>query len=403
MSAPTSAPRTVGVVGGGILGLALAREIGLRLPGVQVTVFEKEDHLAAHQTGHNSGVVHAGLYYQPGSLKATLCARGAGLLREFSQEHQVPLQELGKLVVAATDDELPELDRIEQRARQNGVPDLARLDRTGVSEIEPHILGVAALHSPHTAVIDYVAVCAALAADVVAAGGTVRLSSQVTDIQDRGNHVSLIAGGHPYQVDRLIACGGLSSDSLARMVGDPGDVRIIPFRGEYYALRDGLADRVRGMVYPVPDPRYPFLGVHLTRDLAGSVHVGPNAVLALALEGYRWRDVRARELWGIAAWPGMRKLARQHWRNGLSEMAGSLSRRRFAANVRRYLPEVVASDLTRSTAGVRAQAVHRSGALVDDFVIQSEGRVVLVRNAPSPAATSSLAIAEHIVDAMFTA
>ncbi|MCM3925495.1 L-2-hydroxyglutarate oxidase [Frankia sp. AiPs1] len=388
---------TYGVVGGGIIGLAVARELALRHPGAEVVVVEKEPRLAAHQTGHNSGVIHAGLYYQPGSLKATLCLRGGALLREFSQQHGIAFQELGKLVVATNDAELEQLAVIEDRARRNQVPDLVRLDRAGMTEIEPHITGIAALHSPHTAVIDYRAVCEALAADLAARGGRVLLSSPVTAIRDEGDRVAVTAGGQTLRVDRLVACGGLSSDALAAMVGDPGDVRIIPFRGEYYHLREGLRDRVRGLVYPVPDPRYPFLGVHLTRDLTGGVHVGPNAVLALALEGYRWRDVNPRDLARVLTWPGMRRLAREHWRNGLAEMAGSLSRRRFATAVRRYLPEVQAGDLTRAPAGVRAQAVRRSGELVDDFVIRTSGRVTVVRNAPSPAATSSLAIAEHIV------
>lgn len=400
MSRSTATHPTYGVVGGGIIGLAVAREIALRRPDTEVVVFEKEAQLAAHQTGHNSGVVHAGLYYQPSSLKARLCTRGAALLREFGQAHGIECRELGKVVVATMAAELAELAEIEQRARSNRVPDLARLDRSGLAEIEPHVSGVAALHSPHTAVINYPVVCEALAKDILASGGRVRLSSPVTAMRLEADWVVVIAGGIEHRLDRLIACGGLSSDALATMVGGVGDVRIVPFRGEYYSLRPEKRDQVRGLVYPVPDSRYPFLGVHLTRGLSGDVQVGPNAVFGLALEGYRWRDVRPRELSLILAWPGTRRMAREHWRNGLTEFAMSLSVHRFAAQVRRYLPDISARDLQRAPAGVRAQAVHRSGRLVDDFVIETRGPVTLVRNAPSPAATSSLAIAEYIVDSL---
>ena len=394
-----SSPRSVAVIGGGILGLAVARELTRRFPGVHVVVLEKEDHLAAHQTGHNSGVVHAGLYYPPGSLKATLCRRGVGLLHDFCTEHSVPYRELGKLVVATDESELDGLDGIEKRARANGVPDLARLDAAGMREVEPYVAGVAALHSPRTAVVDFVAVCRALADEVAAAGGEIRLSSPVQAVRETASGVELLVKGVRHKVDRLVACAGLSSDAVAEMVGRPGDVRIVPFRGEYHALGPAVRDRVRGLIYPVPDPRYPFLGIHLTRGVDDEVLVGPNAVMALGYEGYRWGDVHLRDLRRVLAWPGTVRMARQHWRTGVREVSSSLSRRRFAEAASRYLPGLTPGDLRRARAGVRAQAVGRDGRLVDDFVLQDSGAVLLVRNAPSPAATSSLAIAEHVVGA----
>jgi (S)-2-hydroxyglutarate dehydrogenase len=396
-----SAPRSVGVIGAGIVGLAVARELTRRFPGVPVTVFEREDRVAAHQSGHNSGVVHAGVYYQPGSLKAQLCRHGAALLREFCQEHDIALRDLGKLIVASSDAELEGLAEIERRALANQVPGIRRVSRAEIADIEPYVAGVAAVYSPHTASVDYPGMCAALVTEIAKAGGTVELSTPVTAAAEGPSGVEVASGERRWTFDRLIVCAGLRSDQLAAQLGRAGDLRIIPFRGEYYALRPQARHRVRGMVYPVPDPRYPFLGVHLTRDVHDGVHVGPNAVLALSLEGYRWRDISARDLAGIIRWPGMRQLAREHWRNGLDEMAGSVFKRRYLAKVRAYLPELGLADLLPTTAGVRAQAVRRDGSLVDDFVLESAGRVFLVRNAPSPAATSSLAIAEHVVAAAF--
>ncbi len=388
---------SVGVVGAGILGLAVARELTIRFPGISVTVFEKEDHVAAHQTGHNSGVVHAGVYYPPGSLKATLCRRGAAMTREFCQQHAIPLRELGKLIVAVSEDELPGLAEIERRATSNQVPGIRRLTRQQIAEIEPYIQGAAAVHSPHTAAVDYVGMSEALAEAVTAAGGKVMLSTPVTALRETASGTQLQSAGQSFDFDYVIVCAGLNSDQFARDLGRAGNLQIVPFRGEYYELRPEARDRVRGMVYPVPDPRYPFLGVHLTRHVDDTVHVGPNAVLALALEGYRWRDVSLRDLGRVARWPGTWQLARRHWRSGISEIGGSLSKRRYLTNVRAYLPDVQLADLIRSKSGVRAQAVRRDGSLEDDFVLQSDGRVLLVRNAPSPAATASLAIAEHVV------
>lgn len=398
----TSSARTAAVIGGGIVGLAVARELANRYPGIGVTVFEKEDRVAAHQSGHNSGVVHAGIYYTPGSLKARLCLRGGRLLREFCQQHQIRLRELGKLVVASTEAELDGLAEIESRATANGVPGIRRVCRAEIGEIEPYVRGAGALYSPHTASVDFVGMCHALAGEIAAAGGTIKLGTRIQSISEGAFGAEVTSQTGSWTFDQLIVCAGLTGDSLAAQVGGLADMRIIPFRGEYYELRADARDRVKGMVYPVPDPRYPFLGVHLTRDVNDGVHVGPNAVLALALEGYRWRDTRLGDVRDIARWPGTSRLIRQHWRYGLKEMADSLVKRRYLANVRRYLPDMRAGDMVRSTAGVRAQAVRRDGSLVDDFILQSTDRVMLVRNAPSPAATSSLAIAEHIVSALNT-
>jgi L-2-hydroxyglutarate oxidase len=388
------------VVGAGILGLAVAREVTLRYPGAEVTVLEKEDHVAAHQTGHNSGVVHAGVYYQPGSLKARLCLRGAALTREFCQQHEVSLRELGKLIVATRDAELGPLAEIERRATANQVPGIRRLNASQIAEIEPSIQSIAAVHSPTTAVVDFIGMTEALAAEVTAAGGKVMLSTPVTSIRETASGVRLAAAGQQLTFDYVVVCAGLTGDQFARELGRAGDLQIVPFRGEYYELRPEARHQVRGMVYPVPDPQYPFLGVHLTRHVDDSVTVGPNAVLALALQGYRWRDISPTDLSRIARWPGTWQLARKHWRAGVSEIRGSLSKRRYLSLVRAYLPELELDDLIKSKSGVRAQAVRRDGGLEDDFVLEGSGQVLLVRNAPSPAATASLAIAEHVVSAI---
>jgi L-2-hydroxyglutarate oxidase LhgO len=387
----------VGVVGAGILGLAVARELTLRYPGLAVTVLEKEGHVAAHQSGHNSGVLHAGVYYPPGSLKATLCRRGAAMTREFCQEHGVRLRELGKLIVAVREQELVGLAEIERRSTLNQVPGIRRLSQAEIGEIEPHISGLAALHSPSTAAVDFVAMCEELARAVKFAGGEVLLSTYVAGVRETPSAVRVSSAAADFDFDYLIVCAGLGSDHFAAGLGRSGDLRIVPFRGEYYELRPQVRDRVRGMVYPVPDPRYPFLGVHLTRGVDDTVHVGPNAVLALALEGYHWTNVSLRDVAEIARWPGTWQLAEKHWRSGVKEISGSLSKRRYLAGVRSYLPDLQVQDLVRSNSGVRAQAVRRDGSLEDDFVLQADGRVLLVRNAPSPAATASLAIAQHVV------
>ncbi len=385
------------MVGGGIIGTAVARRLTEVLPDASVTVLEKEHELAAHQTGHNSGVVHAGLYYEPGSLKARLCRRGMTLLKEFCAERGLPYDECGKVLVALDDVERGRLDAIEDRARRNGVPDVRRLTADELREVEPHVRGVAGLHSPSTAITDFAAVTRALAADAVAAGASVRYGIRVTGLTTSAGEVVVTGNDFGEAFEHVVVCAGLQADRLAVLAGDDPDPRIVPFRGEYHLLRAERRELVRGLVYPVPDPRYPFLGVHLTKRVDGEVLVGPNAVLALAREGYRRRDVSAADLRDVLAWPGFRRFARQHWRTGVRELDGSMRKRAFVAAARRYVPELRAADVVPGPSGVRAQALALDGSLVDDFRLSRTGRVTSLRNAPSPAATSSLAIAEHLV------
>ena len=389
------------VIGGGILGTAVARRLLQQEPDASVTVLEKEDSLAAHQTGRNSGVVHAGLYYTPGSLKATLCRRGVELLKEYCGDRGLAYDEIGKVLVARDAVEESRLGDIMTRARANGVPGVRIIDRAELRELEPHVEGVGALHSPHTAIVDYGAVTRSFADDVVAAGGTVHTGFEVTGITQRGNE-TLVTGTHHGTdtwgiFDSVIICAGLQADRVAALAGDREDPKIVPFRGEYYLLKPSKRSLVRGLVYPVPDPQYPFLGVHLTPRTDGEVMVGPNAVLALAREAYGWSTVSPRDLGDAVGYPGFRAFAKQHWKTGAVEMIGSLSKRRFVNEARKYVPELTVDDVVPGPSGIRAQALDRDGSLVDDFRISRHGSVLAVRNAPSPAATSSLAIAEHIV------
>lgn len=394
---PTDLP--VGVVGGGIVGLAVARELTRRHPGLGVEVFEKEPRVGVHQTGHNSGVVHAGVYYPPGSLKAELCTRGRAMLRAYCAERALPYDPCGKLVVAVDPEELDRLDRLERTATVNGVPGLRRVDAAGIAEVEPHATGLAALHSPQTAITDFVRVAEALAGDLVAAGGRVHLATPVTAVRPRPDGtVEVRTDTQVHRVRRLVLCAGLQADRVAGLAGHPDEPRIVPFRGEYLEVAAAKRDLVRGMVYPVPDPRYPFLGVHWTRRVDGALEVGPNALLALDREGYGRADLRWPDVRDIAAWPGFWRLAGRHWRTGVAELHGSLSLREAVRRASRYVPAIGVDDVVRSRTGIRAQAVDRDGALVDDFRITVEDGIVSVRNAPSPAATSSLAIAEHVVD-----
>jgi L-2-hydroxyglutarate oxidase LhgO len=386
------------VIGAGIIGLATAREIRHRHPDAEVTVVDKEAAVGRHQTGHNSGVVHAGLYYAPGSLKARLCTRGRQLLREFCETRDLDYEECGKLVVACGDGEVPALREIEARAQANGVPGLRWLDATALRDIEPHAAGVAALHSPHTAIVDFKRVAEAMGTEL-----DVRLGFEVTELRGTGREVLVGGPAGELRGDRVVVCAGLQADRVARLAGDQAGPAIVAFRGEYWRLVPERAHLVRGLIYPVPDPAYPFLGVHFTRRVGGVVDLGPNAVLALAREGYRRRDVRVADVRETLAWPGFRKLTARHWRPGLRELRGSLSKRAFIAEARRLVPEVTAADVMPAPTGVRAQAVDVDGALVDDFRIGSvggSGRILTVRNAPSPGATSSLAIAEYLVDEM---
>jgi (S)-2-hydroxyglutarate dehydrogenase len=386
----------VGVVGGGILGLAVARQ--LARSGAGVVVFEKETAIARHQTGRNSGVVHAGIYYRPGSAKATMCRRGVALLHAYCLDHGLPWDARGKLVVARDDAEAAGLRELERRALANGVPGLRWLEPAAIAELEPGVTGRAALLSPATAIVDYPAIARSFAGDVTAAGGQVLTGTRVLAVRHYGDdRVDVLTAARSHRLSRLVICAGLQADLLARAAGDEAAPEIVPFRGEYLRLRPHARGRVRHLIYPVPDPAYPFLGVHVTPRVDGEVDLGPNAVIALAREGYRRRDVTREQLSRLARSAAFHRLARRHWRAGLRELRGSVSRRAFLAEVRSYLPWLEPGDVMPAPAGVRAQAVDPDGSLVDDFRIHRIGRVTAVRNAPSPAATASMAIAEQIV------
>jgi L-2-hydroxyglutarate oxidase len=387
-----------GIVGGGIVGLAVGRELAQRHPGAEIVVFEAEGQLGMHQTGHNSGVVHAGIYYKPGSLKAELCTLGRSLLREYCAERNLPYEECGKLVVAVDAAEMDRFNTLEATARENGVPGLRRVDGAGITEVEPHATGLAALHSPVTAITDFVAIAKAYAADIEAAGGRIHLSTPVTGVTRRGDAIEVATPGQTHRVDRLVICAGLQADRMSRLADGVDGPRIVPFRGEYMLVNAAKRDLVRGMVYPVPDPRYPFLGVHYTRRVYGDLEVGPNAVLALDRNQYRRLAASRQDIGSLVSWPGFWRMAQKHWRTGVKEVTGSLSIRAYMRVAARYVPEIGPADVVRARSGLRAQAVDRDGSLVDDFRIsQSEG-ITSVRNAPSPAATSSLAIARYVVD-----
>ena len=389
----------VGVIGAGIVGLAVSRRLTEVQSGVELTVLEKENRVGAHQTGHNSGVAHAGVYYTPGSLKAQLCRRGIELLKPYCEQRGIAYEECGKLIVARDPDELDRLDEIERRATANGVPGLRRLSPSQMVEIEPYVRGVSALHSPQTAIVDFPAVARAYADDVRAAGGQVRLGFEVAGIDRRGDEVRVRSdAGEELAFDRLVVCGGLHSDRLAQMAGEDREPWIVPFRGEYYKLVPAREDMVKGLIYPVPDPAYPFLGVHFTRRVGGGVDIGPNAVLAFKREGYSRTDFSAADLIDVFRSQGFRRLARKHWRMGAAEMWGSVSKKAFIDRARDFIPALTPGDVEPAPAGVRAQALDPDGSLVDDFRITRVGGLVLVRNAPSPAATSSLAIGEYVVD-----
>ena len=389
----------VGVIGAGIVGLAVARRLLEVEPGIELTVLDKESRVGVHQTGHNSGVAHAGVYYTPGSLKAQLCRRGIEMLKPYCEQRGITYEQCGKLIVARDPDEIGRLDEIERRATLNGVPGLKRLGPSEMVEIEPYVRGVAALHSPTTAIVDFPAVTVAYADDVKAAGGAVRLGFEVAAIDRTRAEIRVRSAlGEEFVFDRLVVCGGLWSDRLAQMAGEGREPWIVPFRGEYYKLVPGRLELVKGLIYPVPDPAYPFLGVHFTKRVDGGVDIGPNAVLAFKREGYKRTDFSAADLLDVFKSRGFRRLARKHWRMGAAEMWGSVSKKAFIDRARDFIPALTTADVEPAHAGVRAQALDPDGSLVDDFRITRAGGLVLVRNAPSPAATSSMAIAEYVVD-----
>jgi (S)-2-hydroxyglutarate dehydrogenase len=387
----------VAVVGGGLVGLATALALA-ETHGRTVTVLEAEDRLAAHQSGHNSGVIHSGLYYKPGSLKATLCVEGARDLVRFCEEEGIAWDRCGKVVVATREDELPRLDELERRGQANGLSGLQRLRGEEIREREPHAAGIAALWVPETGIVDYPGVARAYGRRIEARGGTVWTGARVLSVHRDGPGLVAETTRGAVACKSLVNCAGLQSDRVARLCGADVDVRIIPFRGEYYELVEERRSLVRGLIYPVPDPSFPFLGVHLTRMVKGGVEAGPNAVLALKREGYRWTDVSPRDLVASATWPGLWRLAARFWRVAGFEVWRSLVKSAFVRDLQRLVPEIRDEDVYRAGAGVRAQAMERNGALVDDFRILRSENAIHVLNAPSPAATASLAIGRTIAE-----
>jgi L-2-hydroxyglutarate oxidase LhgO len=388
----------VAVIGAGIVGLATALTLLERRPDLRLVVLEREPEVAAHQSGHNSGVVHAGLYYAPGSQKALLCRQGKAMVERYCEEHTIPIAWPGKLVVALDASELPRLADLKARGIANGVDGLEELGPERIRELEPHVRGVRALWSPRTGITDFARVTRAYADDVRARGGAVELSSPVTAIERRPDAIVLATPRGTVQARAVIACAGLWSDRLAAMTGDrtPASPSIVPFRGDYYTLTADATRLVNGLVYPVPDPRFPFLGVHFTRRIDGQVWAGPNAVLAFRRTGYRRRDVSVRDLAEALGNPGFRKLARRFWRTGAAEMWRDWSKAAFVREMRRYVPELRGDQVVFGPSGVRAQALGRDGTLLDDFDLAGADRILHVRNAPSPAATSSLAIGARL-------
>jgi 2-hydroxyglutarate dehydrogenase len=386
------------VVGGGIVGLAVARELARRRPDASLVVLEREEEIGRHQTGHNSGVIHAGIYYAPGSLKARLCVEGARAMYEYCERHQIEHRRCGKLIVARNPSELAGLDELEARGRANGVPGLRRLDRDGWGAIEPHCEGVAALHSPGTGVVDFQAVARSLGDGLRERGIAVATGAGVAGIDASGGRVRLRHGRGETRARFAVFCGGAWSDRLAVMAGAPPDPRIVPFRGAYLRLRPERRELVRSLIYPVPDPSLPFLGVHLSRHVDGEVSLGPTALLSPARAPRSRGGLARRDVRETLMWPGTWRMARRWWRTGVSELRHALRRQELARAASTYVPGLTAADFEPWFTGVRAQALARDGRLVDDFVIHSTERALHVRNAPSPAATSSLAIARLIAD-----
>lgn len=380
------------IVGGGIVGLATGLQLLAAHPGLRIAILEKETELATHQSGHNSGVLHAGLYYAPGSLKATLCREGKIAMEAFAERHGIPIERCGKLVVALDESELPRFEALKQRAVANSVPGLEEVGPERIAELEPHAAGIRALWSPFTGIIDFRRVALAMADDLRAQGVEIHLDRRVTGIHESPGEVVVGTVSGPIAARHLIVCAGLHADRLAAMAGSKDAPRIVPFRGDYYTLTTDARPLARGLIYPVPDPRFPFLGVHFTKRIDGEVWAGPNAVLAFAREGYRRRDLNFRDLAGTLAFRGFQRLAARYLRTGLAEMWRDWWKPAFVRELQRYIPEIRSDQLVFGPSGVRAQALARDGSLVDDFSLGGSGRILHVQNAPSPAATSSLAI-----------
>ena len=386
------------VIGGGIVGLSVAREVTRQFPRLRLALVEKEARVGTHQTGHNSGVIHSGVYYKPGSMKARMCVEGAAAMVEFCREHGVPFKICGKVIVATSEEERPRLQDLLARGQANGVAGLRMLGPEELREIEPHATGVAALHVPGTGVTDFAKVCEKYAELVAAQGGTVRTFAEVIAIRQNGQETVVETSGGDFSVRWVINCAGLFSDRISRMAGETPDVQIVPFRGEYYDLVPARASLVRALIYPVPDPRFPFLGVHFTRRIHGNVDAGPNAIFAFKREGYRSGDFSLRDTMESLVFPGFWRVAAKHWRMGKDEARRSVSKGSFVAGLQRLVPEVQGEDLVPGGSGVRAQAIHRSGALVDDFQFSQSDRMLHLYNVPSPAATASIAVGRAVVE-----
>lgn len=384
------------IVGGGIVGLATALQLQKEKPGLKLAVLEKENELARHQTGNNSGVIHSGVYYKPGSLKARNCIRGYELLLAFCRQHHVPFELCGKVIVATEQHELPLLENLYQRGLQNGLNQIRRITPDEIKSYEPYVAGLAGIHVPYTGIVDYKRVAERYGELIRAQGGEIFLGQKVTGLQESSNTLEVVTADRTFATRLLINCAGLYSDKIAALSFPQLNVRIVPFRGEYYKLRPEKEYLVRTLIYPVPDPNFPFLGVHFTRMARGGVEAGPNAVLAFSREGYTKSNINLRELGETLAWPGFQKVAAKYWRTGLGEMYRSFSKAAFTKALQKLIPEIQESDLIEGGAGVRAQACDREGGLVDDFLILEGKNVINVCNAPSPAATSSLAIGETV-------
>ena len=399
MSNLTDSTMDLTIVGAGIIGLATAYAVSQRFPHLKVTILEKEPDVAQHQTGNNSGVLHAGIYYKPGTLRAKLCVQGVRQMTDFCDTHGIEYQRCGKLIVAVTEDELPRLKTLLERGIANGVQGLRQMNQAELHEIEPFAAGIAAIHSPNTGIVNYKAVSRKLRDLLHERGIEVQLTQKVISISHRQNLLNVITSNFELQSKHLINCGGLYADSIGNMMGVTSEIRIIPFRGEYFLIREEKHNMVRGLIYPVPDPSFPFLGVHFTRvirDDGIGVEAGPNAVFAFAREGYRFSKINLSETADALGFVGFRRLAAKYWRTGLNEMRRSLSKPLFVRSLQRMMPSIQANDLVPGGAGVRAMAIHRSGEMVDDFYIVDSPKALHVLNAPSPAATASFAIGEYI-------
>jgi len=384
------------VIGGGIVGLATALQLQNANPNIKLVLLEKEDALAKHQTGNNSGVIHSGIYYKPGSLKATNCIRGYHLLIDFCKMNAIPYELCGKIIVATSEEEIPLLNNLYERGLQNGLTGMKKINKDELKEYEPHVSGMAGVVVPQTGIVDYKLVAQKYGELIGAKGGEIKLGERVIEIQENDSSCVVVSQKETYSTQLVINCCGLYSDKVARFTSPELNVKIIPFRGEYYKLKKEKEYLVKNLIYPVPDPNFPFLGVHFTRMAGGGIEAGPNAVLAFSREGYKKSDINLRELAESLAWPGFQKVAFKYWKTGMGEMYRSFSKAAFVKALQKLIPEIQKEDLEEGGAGVRAQACDRNGGLVDDFMIVEKKHVINVCNAPSPAATSSLAIGETI-------